>query len=493
MRIVKNPQSSFGQVDIAQISFNPRSRDDIPAVLKGLQYVYVNSDIREKVFALLETSLSSEARQDTGRPGMEIWKIFVLATLKLGLGCDYDRLQELANEHGTLREMLGHSDWEHEHEYALQTLIDNISRLRPEVLAEVNQIVVESGHELLKKKSCDPILKGRCDSFVLETDVHYPTDTNLLWDALRKLMIQAGRSCEKQGIPGWRQYQFNLRQVKKLFRRTQKVRYSQSVNDGRGLERSKKNDAIYQAYLDSARFYVAKARQAQQSLEALGCFIPAMLLYQWIADAERQIDQIDRRVLQDEKIPHAEKVFSIFEPHTEWISKGKAGVPVELGVRVCVLEDQYQFILHHQVMWTETDDKVAVSMVEQAQRRHPDLSQCSFDKGFYTPKNQLDLGEILDQVTLPKKGRLSTADKEREYSEIFGAARVQHPAIESCINNLEHRGLDRCRSHGRHGVERHVALAVVACNLHRIGLVLQRQEKAKLERAKRRKLKRLAA
>ena len=103
-------------------------------------------------------------------------------------------------------------------------------------------------------------------------------------------------------------------------------------------------------------------------------------------------------------------MFSIFEPHTEWISKGKAGVPVELGVRVCVLEDQYQFILHHQVMWTETDDKVAVSMVEQAQRRHPDLSQCSFDKGFYTPKNQLDLGEILDQVTLPKKGRLSAAD-----------------------------------------------------------------------------------
>lgn len=151
MRVVKNPQSSFGQVDIAQIQFNTRSRDDIPAVLRGLQYIYINNDLRAKVFALLETSLSTEARLDTGRPGMEIWKIFVLATVKLGLGCDFDRLQELANEHGTLRKMLGHSDWEPSHEYQLQTLVDNISQLKPEVLAEVNQLVVEAGHELLKK------------------------------------------------------------------------------------------------------------------------------------------------------------------------------------------------------------------------------------------------------------------------------------------------------------------------------------------------------
>ena len=62
MRVVKNPQSSFGQVDIAEIHFNPRSRDDIPAVLKGLQYIYINPDVRDKVFALLETSLSSDTR-----------------------------------------------------------------------------------------------------------------------------------------------------------------------------------------------------------------------------------------------------------------------------------------------------------------------------------------------------------------------------------------------------------------------------------------------
>lgn len=492
MRIVKHPQSRFGQVDISDIKFNPRSRDDIPAVLKGLQHLYVNHDLREKVFALLETSLTSDVRKDTGRPGMELWEVFVLGVLKLGLGCDYDRLQELANQHKTLRQMLGHSDWGDGRQYALQTLIDNVSQLKPEILVEVNQIVVEAGHELLKKKSCDPTLKGRCDSFVVETNVHYPTDTNLLWDALRKLIQQAGRSCETHGITGWRQYRFNCRQVKKLFRRSQKVRYSTSKNEVKRDEKNQQVRATYTAYLDAARYYVGKAKQALEALHAQGCVLPVILLSRWITDAERQIDQIDRRVLQGEVIPHGEKLFSIFERHTEWISKGKAGVPVELGVRVCVLEDQYQFILQHQVMWQETDDKVAVSMVEQTQQRYPELKQCSFDKGFYTPANQKVLGEILEHSTLPKKGRWSAADKIRETNDTFQKSRIQHPAIESCINNLEQRGLDRCRSHGRDGFESYVALSIVACNLHRIGLVLQRREKAKLERA-RCKRKKLAA
>ena len=428
MRVVKQAQSSFGQTNIAEIRIDPRSRDDIPAVLKGLQYIYINPGIRDKVFALLETSLDSAARQDTGRPGMELWKVFVLATVKLGLGCDYDRLQELANQHHTLRQMLGHSGWEDTEEYALQTLIDNVSVLKPEVLAEVNQIVVEAGHELLEKKSCEPVLKARCDSFVVETDVHYPTDANLLWDAMRKLISQAGRACEENEIPGWRQYQYNCRQVKRLFRRTQKVRYSNARNEQRREEKNQQVRTSYQAYVDKARFYVEKGKQAREALAAQGCQVHSTLLSRWIVDAERQIDQIDRRVLQGEVIAHEEKVFSIFEPHTQWISKGKAGVTQELGVRVCVLEDQYQFILHHQVMWQETDDKVAVSMVAQAQQRYPEIKQCSFDKGFHSPENQRQLGELLDHVVLPKKGRLSAADKAREHSDTFQQARYQHSA-----------------------------------------------------------------
>ena len=61
------------------------------------------------------------------------------------------------------------------------------------------------------------------------------------------------------------------------------------------------------------------------------------------------MDQVERRLLKGETIPHGEKVFSIFEPHTRWVAKGKAGRPVELGVPVGVVEDQFQFILHHKI------------------------------------------------------------------------------------------------------------------------------------------------
>ena len=114
--------------------------------------------------------------------------------------------------------------------------------------------------------------------------------------------------------------------------------------------------------------------------------------------AQRQIDQTKRRVILGETIPHAEKVLSIFEPHTEWVSKGKAGVPVELGLRVCILEDQHQFILHHRVMEKETDDQVTVTMVTEAKKRHAKLNACSFDKGFHSPENQIALKEHLALV-----------------------------------------------------------------------------------------------
>ena len=88
-------------------------------------------------------------------------------------------------------------------------------------------------------------------------------------------------------------------------------------------------------------------------------------IQEYIAHAERQIDQIRRRVVKGESIPHHEKVFSIFQEHTEWISKGKAGASQELGLRVCIVKDQFGFILHHRVMQNETDDKIAVPIIQE--------------------------------------------------------------------------------------------------------------------------------
>ena len=141
-------------------------------------------------------------------------------------------------------------------------------------------------------------------------------------------------------------------------------------------------------------------------------------------------------------------MYSVFEPDVEWISKGKAGVPFELGLKVCIVEDQYQFILHHRVMKSEQDVDIAVPMMKEVKSKYSKFSSCSFDKGFHSPENQKQLPKLLDQVVLPKKGRLSQADIRREHSAKFKAVRRQHSAVESAINALEKHGLDRCPDRG---------------------------------------------
>ncbi len=89
----------------------------------------------------------------------------------------------------------------------------------------------------------------------------------------------------------------------------------------------------------------------------------------------------------------------------------------------------------------------------------------------------------MDHVILPKKGRCNKEEKAWQESDVFSEARRQHSGVEAYINNLEVRGLNRCLSYGRDGFERHVALSIVATNLHRIGLLLQRQELARLRKA----------
>lgn len=477
MRVVKESQMTLGEVDISQIQFDLKSRDDIPRILRGLQQVYMKDSLRQALFDLLEKEFQPEVNKQVGRPGLSLWTILVLGVIRLDLNADYDRIVELANEHKTLRQMLGHSDYR-DHHYSYQQIVANVSLLTPELLDKINTLVVQEGHVVVKKG--DAALRGRCDSFVVETNVHYPTDISLLFDALRKAIVLVGHWSEEAGQTEWRQYRYNVNHVKRLVRTAQCCkRRKNTANDAQPT-------AVQQAHqelLTVARAYLEKIQRSETELMRLK---PDTALQQelhgWIAHTLRQIDQTERRVLKGEVIPHDEKVLSLFQPHTEWISKGKAGVPVELGVRVCVLEDQYRFILQHQVMQKETDDKVAVTLVKDSQAKFPDLKAASFDKGFHSPQNQTELAELLQQVTLPRKGKLSQAAREHQQTEAFKQARRQHPAIESAINALEVHGLDVCPDHGIAGFKRYVALAVLTRNLHRLGDIVWQQDQARERR-----------
>ena len=141
-----------------------------------------------------------------------------------------------------------------------------------------------------------------------------------------------------------------------------------------------------------------------------------------------------RRVIEHEYIAHSEKVFSLFELHTEWINEGKAGVPVELGLRVCVLQDQFGFTLHHQVIEQKTDDQVAVSMALGAKVRFPSMKQVSFDNGFWSPANYEQLVLQFERIILSTKGRRNAQEKAREDHLKLKRAKRKHSALESDIN-----------------------------------------------------------
>jgi hypothetical protein len=485
MRKVIDLQMEFWKKDIADIEFDLKSRDEIPKLMIGLQYIYSTPALRKKAFNILKQIVPKKSHE-AGRPGMDLWKILVLGTLRLNCNWDYDKVHEMANNHCKLRQMLGHSETDFDSTYALQTIRDNIVLLTPQILDEINQIVVKAGHSIIP---ADRGLRGSCDSFVVETDVHYPTDTNLLFDAMRKMITLIAIICSEIGITDWRQGHHHIMKIKRLLRSIQRLKRSTSKDELKKENRINLIAAEHQNYIDVCQGLVFRTQETIRILREMLALpssqnIRLSAVEAYICHAERQIDQIRRRAILDEKIPHEEKVFSIFERHTEWISKGKAGVPQELGLKVCILKDQYGFILHHQVMEQQTDDKVAVSMAKQAKERFENLSGCSFDKGFYTPDNGRQLANILDYIVLPKKGRLSEKDKKIENSEEFIESRRKHSAVESSINALENHGLDRCLDHGLHGFKRYVALSVLARNLQILGHLIQQKD---LSRQRRRK------
>ena len=488
MRVAKTNVLCLGQVDIDDVELDARSRDDIPAVLQGIQFLHRDKDLLRKILHLLSGHLfrSAESEGDShgaeehrnrnginpnvGRPGMSLWSILVLAILKQALNCDYDRLHELACKHLDVRRMMGLSDVFDRDGFSYRTILHNVSLFTPALLDEINQVVVQAGHEL-KGLAPGQALQARWDSFVVETDVEYPTDVRLLWDALRSLLRLMGTLYAAFGVAGWRQHGKLMQTGQSLFGRVRIAR------------QYRKNPHHVKRYVGFAKKTAERARESLESLREQGVPEAKLQTGKDLAGlAEKLADQVERRILQGEVIPPSEKIYSVFVPFTRWCAKGKAGTPVELGVPVCVVEDEQQFVLSCRIMWTENDVDVVPEIIKETQRKHSGLEGCSFDKGFWSPRGKVALGRLLKNAVLPKKGRLSKADRKRENAEEFRAGRKAHPAVESAINNLEQRGLDRVREKSREGFARSVALSMLAANVHRIGMIVRERERERLKR-----------
>jgi len=143
MRKIIDMQMKIGELDITNIEFDLHSRDEIPELLMGLQSIYCNRKLRDRVFEVLMDIVPGDVDPNNGRSGMDLWKILVLGTLRLSCNWGYDMPMDIANNHRTLRLMLGHNAVDFESRYALQTLKDNICLFTPEILDRINQIVVK--------------------------------------------------------------------------------------------------------------------------------------------------------------------------------------------------------------------------------------------------------------------------------------------------------------------------------------------------------------
>ncbi len=217
--IVKTQTNMFTKV-IEEIEIDLNSRDEIPMILQGIQALYGDEQSRTKLFALLKDLFPNRVSLNHGRPGMNLWQIFVLGLIRLTCNCDYDKLSDLANNHKTLRQFLGNSLFDNR-SYSRQTLVDNLSLFTTDLLEEINKEVVTSGYRLCGNKSPSAC---RIDSFVMESNVHYPTDITLIWDGVRTLISLFSKSCKEHSIGGWRESNSFFKKVKKGLRHCQNIR-----------------------------------------------------------------------------------------------------------------------------------------------------------------------------------------------------------------------------------------------------------------------------
>jgi len=472
MRKAIKYQMSFGNPDISQIIFDLDCRHEIIPILMSLQHIYTRPRLFNKV--LIANDVINDKSCAHGAPGMDYWEILVLSSIRHGCNLDYDALHDLANNHKKLREVLGFGVMD-VRQYSRSTLHDNISAIKDETIIKISDLIVAEGHKL-RPKAIETV---RGDSFVVQTNIHYPTDANLILDGIKKMLSYVSSLATICSIAGWRQQRYWYKKAKRINRKIQRISSSKDKC------REEKMKSLYEELI-TLGFEIIKRCQktivtVRDGRKEKSYKINLLVVSSLISDlenciefTERQCNHAYRRVVCQEKVTHSEKIFSLFESHTELIKRGKIPNPIEFGHRVLVIQDRAGFLLKGYIMDHTTDEKVIVAIMEKLQIVYKGrIKVASFDKGFYTPKNLIELEKIVSVACLPKKGRLSQTDKEREGSSEFVKARQRHAGIESCIHALgAGNGLALCRDKKEIGYQRYVALGIMARNLQVLGTIL---------------------
>ena len=322
-----------------------------PTLAAISQFLDTQDEMIERVRRDLVRGLKNP---DRGRPGLTASQVLRSLVLMRVKNWDYRELSERIADGCTLRQFTDfYCDPVPKHD----AFNRGINRLTPETLASVNNMVVEAAVEL----GLEDGEKLRVDTTVVETDIHHPTDSTLLWDVVRVVARLVGRLAKAQGrrrIKGFRD------------RRRAARRRMQELQRMTARQRDERQAETYRALIDIAEEVVANARTAvDASGKSRGKDVHAMVeidvlraeIAHYCDLGDRVISQARRRVLNGEQVPNAEKIFSIFEPHTDLIMRGKARTPVEFGHKVFLAESAIGLITQYEVLDGNPADEVHVT------------------------------------------------------------------------------------------------------------------------------------
>jgi IS5 family transposase len=281
------------------------------------------------------------------------------------------------------------------------------------------------------------------------------------------------------GLIGWRQHKHLYRKARKLVRTIDRL----AARKGNGYQERMKQP--YRELLEVAEMLLTRADTLRETVRKYGTFSsPETLaldkeLETFVQRTRQACELARRRVLKGETIPNHEKLFSIFETHTQLYQRGKAGEPMQFGRLVLVFEDGAGFITHYHLLPRDKGDRdVVVEQTRTVQQHHRGkIRRGSFDRGFHSPQIQEELAEILEHPCVPMPGSKQAAEQEKTASVEFRNARQSHPGIESAIGALQAgNGLKRCRDRSEKGFERYIGLGVLGRNLHVLGKMLIARE-----------------
>ena len=302
--------------------------------------------------------------------------------------------------------------------------------------------------------------KLRTDTTAYEANIHYPTDSSLLWDSYRVLCRTLRRLQNELPQLGLK-HRYHDKKVKKLAYYIARNAKSKSKATQRRVKRT------YRNLIDRVQWIADISVDMQRRLSCASYEAPELELH--TPTVERIIDQAERRVFNAEKVPSGEKVYSLFEEHTELLVRGKAGKPVEFGHKILIAQTGEKFISHYQVMPQRKEDKDLLDETIAAHRnlfgRAPRM--LAADKGYYASVKKLKaLEEEIETVSICKKGRRTKAEECREHGDAFKAGQRFRAGVEGSRSVLKRAfKLNRCLFKGYKNFAASVGCAVFCHNL----------------------------